>query len=187
MVLGKIEKRPQLQCRTFYIFSCISFVILARFFPIRLSQTQQIIIFSSYFRLYQPTTRLTLHLTSSNLATPLNRSCYNSVGKLNEILTSRCYNVYCYFWLLRMAWIDFSDSLLALNVSVVGLERALTAYLKEPNTQPFDMKTVPIATQSIHEQKPIKTSEYSFLLQFCLNCREEDMWKKIKGFYLDWN
>lgn len=46
-----------------------------------------------------------------------------------------------------------------LNVSVVGLERALAAYLKEPATsQPFDMKTVPIATVSIHEQKTVKTT-----------------------------
>lgn len=46
-----------------------------------------------------------------------------------------------------------------LNVSVVGLERALAAYLKEPADAPFDMKTVPVATVPIHEQqKPVKTS-----------------------------
>jgi len=45
-----------------------------------------------------------------------------------------------------------------LNVSIVGLERALAAYLKEPTDKPFDMKTVPIATLPMHEQKTVKTS-----------------------------
>ena len=35
---------------------------------------------------------------------------------------------------------------LALNVSVVGLERALLNYCSEPNEDPFDIKTVPIET-----------------------------------------
>ena len=48
---------------------------------------------------------------------------------------------------------------LALNVSVVGLERALAAYLKEAAETPFDMKTVPLATAPIHEQKPVKTGK----------------------------
>jgi len=45
-----------------------------------------------------------------------------------------------------------------LSVSVVGLERALAAYLKDSTVQPFDMKTVPIATVPLHEQKTLKTS-----------------------------
>lgn len=43
-----------------------------------------------------------------------------------------------------------------LNVSVVGLERALAAYLHEVPDTSFDMKTVPISTSPIHEQKPMK-------------------------------
>lgn len=46
----------------------------------------------------------------------------------------------------------------SLNVSVVGLERALAAYVKEPTNDPFDIKSVPVATVSLHEQKPVKTS-----------------------------
>lgn len=49
-------------------------------------------------------------------------------------------------------------TLSALSVSVVGLERALAAYLKDSTVQPFDMKTVPIATVPLHEQKTLKTS-----------------------------
>lgn len=40
-----------------------------------------------------------------------------------------------------------------LTVSVVGLERALHHYTLEPNEKPFDMKTVPLATQPLVEQK----------------------------------
>ena len=41
-----------------------------------------------------------------------------------------------------------------LQVSVVGLERALHTYTMEPSEQPFDLKTVPLATQPLTEQKP---------------------------------
>lgn len=40
-----------------------------------------------------------------------------------------------------------------LQVSVVGLERALHQYTLEPSENPFDMKTVPLATQPLVEQK----------------------------------
>ena len=40
-----------------------------------------------------------------------------------------------------------------LQVSVIGLERALHNYTMEPSSQPFDMKTVPLATQPMSEQK----------------------------------
>jgi len=40
-----------------------------------------------------------------------------------------------------------------LQVSVVGLERALHNYTLEPSETPFDMKSVPLATQPIIEQK----------------------------------
>lgn len=40
-----------------------------------------------------------------------------------------------------------------LQVSVVGLERALHQYTLEPSEKPFDMKTVPLATQPITEQR----------------------------------
>lgn len=48
---------------------------------------------------------------------------------------------------------------LALSVSIVGLERALAGYLKEPTDKPFDIKTVPIATVPMNEQKSVKTSK----------------------------
>ncbi|XP_074645563.1 coatomer subunit gamma-2-like isoform X1 [Tubulanus polymorphus] len=40
-----------------------------------------------------------------------------------------------------------------LQVSIVGLERALHQYTLEPSEKPFDMKVVPLATQPITEQK----------------------------------
>ncbi|XP_052780157.1 coatomer subunit gamma-2-like [Mya arenaria] len=42
-----------------------------------------------------------------------------------------------------------------LQVSVVGLERALHQYTLEPVEKPFDLKTVPLATQPITEQRPL--------------------------------
>ena len=50
-----------------------------------------------------------------------------------------------------MVYMQFDWSLPALNVSVVGLERALLQYCSQPNEQPFDMKTVPIETVPIGE------------------------------------
>ncbi|XP_013408926.1 coatomer subunit gamma-2-like, partial [Lingula anatina] len=41
-----------------------------------------------------------------------------------------------------------------LQVSIVGLERALHSYTMEPSDKPFDMKTVPIVAQPMAEQKP---------------------------------
>ena len=45
-------------------------------------------------------------------------------------------------------------------MSIVGLERALHAYTKEPSAVPFDLKTVPLATTPMQEQvlKPGKTT-----------------------------
>ncbi|XP_061178687.1 coatomer subunit gamma-2-like [Saccostrea echinata] len=43
-----------------------------------------------------------------------------------------------------------------LQVSVVGLERALHHYTLEPSEQPFDMKSVPLETQPITEQKAVR-------------------------------
>ncbi|XP_052213767.1 coatomer subunit gamma-2-like isoform X2 [Dreissena polymorpha] len=40
-----------------------------------------------------------------------------------------------------------------LQVSVVGLERALHQYTLEPSDKPFDMKSVPLATQPLTEQR----------------------------------
>ncbi|XP_045165335.1 coatomer subunit gamma-2-like [Mercenaria mercenaria] len=42
-----------------------------------------------------------------------------------------------------------------LQVSVVGLERALHQYTLEPSEKPFDMKTVPLATQPITDNRPL--------------------------------
>ncbi|XP_069717448.1 coatomer subunit gamma-2 [Phaenicophaeus curvirostris] len=41
-----------------------------------------------------------------------------------------------------------------LTVSVPGMEKALHQYTLEPSDKPFDMKTVPLATAPIFEQKP---------------------------------
>ncbi len=41
-----------------------------------------------------------------------------------------------------------------LQVSIVGLERALHQYSLEPTEEPFDLKSVPLATQPLQEQKP---------------------------------
>ncbi len=46
--------------------------------------------------------------------------------------------------------------LLALCVSVVGLERALLNYCSEPNDDPFDIKTVPIETAPIMDAPKCK-------------------------------
>ncbi|NXT37578.1 COPG2 protein, partial [Pelecanoides urinatrix] len=40
-----------------------------------------------------------------------------------------------------------------LTVSIPGLEKALHQYTLEPSDKPFDMKTVPLATAPIFEQK----------------------------------
>ena len=40
-------------------------------------------------------------------------------------------------------------------MSVVGLERALHAYTLEPSDTPFDLKSVPLASQPISDQKPV--------------------------------
>ncbi|XP_054751910.2 coatomer subunit gamma-2-like [Lytechinus pictus] len=42
-----------------------------------------------------------------------------------------------------------------LSVSIAGLERALHHYTLSPSETPFDIKTVPIETQPLTEQKPI--------------------------------
>lgn len=46
-----------------------------------------------------------------------------------------------------------------LQVSVVGLERALHQYTLEPSEKPFDMKTVPLATQPITDTRPLPGKE----------------------------
>ena len=45
--------------------------------------------------------------------------------------------------------------ILGLQVSVIGLERALHAYTLEPSEAPFDLKSVPLATQPIADQKTV--------------------------------
>ena len=47
------------------------------------------------------------------------------------------------------------DFALGLQVSIIGLERALHNYNLEPSETPFDLKSVPLATQPITEQKPV--------------------------------
>lgn len=45
---------------------------------------------------------------------------------------------------------------------MVGLERALHQYTLEPSEKPFDMKTVPLATQPLTEQRPTAGGMYNF-------------------------
>ncbi len=55
--------------------------------------------------------------------------------------------------------LPFTHSI-GLQVSIVGLERALYAYVKDAShTAPFDLKTVPLATTPMQDQvvKPGKT------------------------------
>ena len=62
-----------------------------------------------------------------------------------------------------------------LQVSVVGLERALNAYVEEAPDAPFDMKTVPLATASMQEQmaKPGKPSMTSCSLSRVLSYQKD--------------
>ena len=70
----------------------------------------------------------------------------------------------------------FISSLLhiALNVSVIGLERALLQYCSQPNKEPFDMKTVPINTAPSRDKmqckssSPLASSPLLSLHTFCL-------------------
>lgn len=47
----------------------------------------------------------------------------------------------------------FCMLLSGLSVSIPGLEKSLHQYTLEPSEKPFDMKTVPLATTPITEQK----------------------------------
>ena len=51
----------------------------------------------------------------------------------------------------------------ALNVSVVGLERALIQYCSQPNEQPFDIKTVPIETAPISDRPKCKCQHSRYM------------------------
>lgn len=42
---------------------------------------------------------------------------------------------------------------LGLTVSIPGLERALQQYTLEPSEKPFDLKSVPLATTPMAEQR----------------------------------
>ena len=64
--------------------------------------------------------------------------------------------------LLNRSWYLFLCTFLGLQVSIVGLERALYAYVKDSShTAPFDLKTVPLATTPMQDQvvKPGKAGE----------------------------
>ena len=42
---------------------------------------------------------------------------------------------------------------IGLTVSVPGMEKALHQYTLEPSEKPFDMKSIPLATAPVFEQK----------------------------------
>ena len=59
-------------------------------------------------------------------------------------------------------------------MSVVGLERALHQYTLEPSEVPFDMKTVPLATQPLAEQKGhLLTTSTHFTVALLSHCTVE--------------
>jgi len=55
-----------------------------------------------------------------------------------------------------------------LQVSIVGLERALHQYTLEPSETPFDLKTVPLAVQPTQE---MKTGNYCVCVCVCVCAR----------------
>lgn len=56
------------------------------------------------------------------------------------------------FCIKVVSWLN-NDLFAGLSVSVPGLEKSLHQYTLEPSEKPFDMKTVPLATAPITEQK----------------------------------
>ncbi|NXY51484.1 COPG2 protein, partial [Ceuthmochares aereus] len=56
-----------------------------------------------------------------------------------------------------------------LTVSVPGMEKALHQYTLEPSDKPFDMKTVPLATAPIFEQKAGQTVLMKKTVPKCLS------------------
>lgn len=57
---------------------------------------------------------------------------------------------------------DLSHWPLGLTVSIPGLERALQQYTLEPSEKPFDLKSVPLATAPMAEQRTGESHLYSF-------------------------
>lgn len=57
---------------------------------------------------------------------------------------------------LGAACLMISPLALGLTVSIPGLERALQQYTLEPSEKPFDLKSVPLATTPMAEQRPGK-------------------------------
>lgn len=49
--------------------------------------------------------------------------------------------------------VSLSHWILGLTVSIPGLERALQQYTLEPSEKPFDLKSVPLATTPMAEQR----------------------------------
>ncbi len=54
-------------------------------------------------------------------------------------------------------------------MSVVGLERALHNYTMEPSLVPFDLKSVPLASQPITDQKACEHITVTFLATVGIN------------------
>ncbi len=52
-----------------------------------------------------------------------------------------------------MEWLVLLCVFVALNVSVVGLERALLQYCSQPQPEAFDLKTVPIDTSQFNKNR----------------------------------
>ncbi|GAB1291045.1 Coatomer subunit gamma-1 [Apodemus speciosus] len=48
-----------------------------------------------------------------------------------------------------------------LTVSIPGLEKALQQYTLEPSEKPFDLKSVPLATTPVAEQRPVRVGIYN--------------------------
>lgn len=72
------------------------------------------------------------------------------------------------------AWVMSVLLLSGLSVSIPGLEKALHQYTLEPSDKPFDMKSVPLATTPITEQKTGTTPHSGWVFIICLSRIWED-------------
>lgn len=69
---------------------------------------------------------------------------------------------------------------LGLTVSIPGLERALQQYTLEPSEKPFDLKSVPLATTPMAEQRAGKALFVPHSLCVSLGCRMDRVRRVLK-------
>lgn len=69
-------------------------------------------------------------------------------------------------------------------MSVPGLEKSLHQYTLEPSEKPFDMKTVPLATAPITEQKTGALLFLCFTFKLLLSTGKRNMPLQLQLYYL---